>query len=82
MERSSPGFGQRRRRGGSGFDDGGDAGVHGGDGVHDEIRRSAVISRAWSASLFASSVEAEGWLERTWAVGASGGDLRRRFCAN
>jgi hypothetical protein len=58
------------RLGGSGFDDGGDAGVPSGDGVHDEIRRSAVISRAWSASPFASSGEAERWLEqlrRPWA---------------
>jgi hypothetical protein len=39
-----------------------------GDGVHDEIWRRAVISRVWSASPFASSVEAEGWLERAWAA--------------
>jgi hypothetical protein len=39
-----------------------------GDGVHDEIWRRAVISRVWSALPFASSVEAEGWLERAWAV--------------
>jgi hypothetical protein len=65
----------------SGFEDGGDAGVPGGDRVHDEIRRSAVISWAWSASLFVSSGEAEGWLEGAWAVGALDVGLRRRLGA-
>jgi hypothetical protein len=49
----------------------------GGYGVVDEVRRSAVTSRARSALSFASSGEAEGWLEEAWAVGASGVGLCR-----
>jgi hypothetical protein len=52
-----------------------------GDGVVNEVWRSAVTSRARSALLFASSGEAEGWLEEAWAVGASGVGLRRCLAA-
>jgi hypothetical protein len=48
----------------------------GGDGVVDEVQRSAVNSRVRSTSSFTSSGEAEGWLEEAWAVGASGVGLR------
>jgi hypothetical protein len=64
---------------GSGVDNGDAPVVSGEDGLHNEIRRSAVNSRAWSASLSASSGEAEGWLEGAGSVGASGGGLRRHL---
>jgi hypothetical protein len=56
------------------FNDGGGVGALGGAGLHDEIRRSAVNSRAWSMSSFASNGEAERWLEMARYRCASGLD--------
>jgi hypothetical protein len=80
-EGSSPGWSTPARSGGSGLGDVGDAGVPGGGRPHDEIRGNAVISRAWSASRFASRGRRGRRLEVLRASVASGGNGASDFPA-
>jgi hypothetical protein len=49
-----------------------DLGASGGDGVVDEVRRDAVISRVWSTGSFGSWSDKETRPEEVRAAGASG----------
>jgi hypothetical protein len=72
-EGCTPWWSTPARLGGSGVDDGGDAGVLGGYGVVDEMQDITVNSRVWSTCSFVSWSDEEARPERARASVRSSG---------